>query len=173
MKILKSFKCAAKGILYTIKNEKNMRIHTVISFYVLLFSCFFHLSFVKYAVLFLTIGSVLTLEMFNTSIEAIIDICSKEYNSVAKIAKDIAAGAVMISSAFAVVIGIMFFGDFYVYISMWTFFAYNKLLFILLVLSILLSIIYIRKGPAEIKNKIFSTIKWLKNTLNKKINFGR
>jgi len=109
VKILKSFKCAAKGTLYTIKNERNMRIHTVISFYVLLFSLFFHLSFVKYAVLFLTIGSVLTLEMINTSIEAIIDICSAEYNSVARIAKDIAAGAVMVSSVVAAFIGIMIF----------------------------------------------------------------
>ncbi|MDO4200144.1 MAG: diacylglycerol kinase family protein [Clostridia bacterium] len=173
MKILKSFKFAVKGILYTIKNEKNMRIHTVISFYVLLFSCFFHLSFVKYAVLFLTLGSVLTLEMINTSLEAIIDICSKEYNSVAKIAKDIAAGAVMISSVFAVLIGIMLFSDFYVYMSMLTFFMYHKLLFVLLILSILVSVAYIKSGPMEIKHKAIHTIKWLRDILNKKIHFGR
>ena len=162
MKILKSFKCAAKGAIYTIKNERNMRIHTVISAYVLLFSCFFHLSVVKYAILFLTIGSVLTLEMINTSIEAIIDMCSKEYNAVAKIAKDIAAGAVMIASAIAVAVGIMFFGDFYVYIGMWTYFRYHKILFVLLVLSVFPSVLYIKSGPAEIKHKIISAIKLIK-----------
>ena len=162
MKILKSFKCAARGAIYTIKNERNMRIHTVISFYVLLFSCFFHLSFVKYAVLLLTIGSVLTLEMINTSIEAIIDICSKEYNSVARIAKDIAAGAVMISSVVAVAIGIILFGDFYAYIDMWAFFRYHKILLILLLLSVFPSLLYIKSGPAEIKRKIISLIKLIK-----------
>lgn len=150
-----------------------MRIHTVITFYVLLFSVFFHLSFVKYAVLLLTIGSVMTLEMFNTSIEAIIDICSKEYNSVAKIAKDIAAGAVMISSVFAVIIGIMLFSDLYVYMNMWTFFVYHKLLLVLFIISIFLSIIYIKSGPVELKHKTLHTIKWLKNMVNKKMHFGR
>lgn len=167
MKILKSFKCAAKGAIYTIKNERNMRIHTVISFYVLLFSCFFHLSFVKYAVLLLTIGGVLTLEMINTSIEAIIDICSKEYNSVAKIAKDIAAGAVMIFSIIAAVIGIMLFSDFYAYIGMWAFFRYHKILFILLILSVFPSLLYIKSGPAEIKHKIFSAVKLIKKHIKK------
>ncbi len=162
MKILKSFKCAAKGALYTIKNERNMRIHTVISFYVLLFSLFFHLSFVKYAVLFLTIGSVLTLEMINTSIEAIIDICSAEYNSVARIAKDISAGAVMVSSIVAAFIGVMIFSDFSAYIDMWAFFRYRKILFMLFVLSIFPSLVYIKSGPAEIKRKTISAIKLLK-----------
>lgn len=166
MKILKSFKCAAKGAIYTIKNERNMRIHTVISAYVLLFSCFFHLSVVKYAILFLTIGSVLTLEMINTSIEAIIDICSKEYNAVAKIAKDIAAGAVMIASMVAVAIGIMFFGDFYTYIGMWAYFRYHKFLLVLLVISVFPSLIYIKSGPAEIKRKIISAIKLIKKHIN-------
>lgn len=121
----------------------------------------------------MTIGSVLTLEMINTSIEAIIDICSKEYNSVAKIAKDIAAGAVMISSVFAVIIGIMLFSDFYVYMSMWTFFMHHKLLFILLAVSVLVSLAYIKSGPVEIKRKIMHIIKFLKDALNKKIHFGR
>ena len=139
-----------------------MRIHTVVSFYVLLFSWFFHLSAVKYAVLFLTIGSVLTLEMINTSIEAIIDICAKEYNAVAKIAKDIAAGAVMISSVAAVAVGMALFGDLYAYINMWAFFRCHQILFILLVISTFPSMIYVKSGPAEIKHKITSAIKLLK-----------
>ena len=162
MNIFKSFKCAAKGAVYTIKNERNMRIHTVISAYVLLFSCFFHLSVVKYAVLFLTIGSVLTLEMINTSIEAIIDICAKEYNSVAKIAKDIAAGTVMIAAVIAVAIGGVFFSDFYAYINMWAFFRCHKILFVLLILSVFPSLLYIKSGPAEIKRKIILAIRLLK-----------
>lgn len=134
----------------------------MISFYVLLFSVFFHLSFVKYAILFLTIGSVLTLEMINTSIEAIIDICSKEYNSVAKIAKDIAAGAVMISSIIAVLVGVVLFNDFRAYINMWAFFRCHKMLFTFLVLSAFPSLVYIKSGPAEIKRKLISAIKLIK-----------
>lgn len=166
MKILKSFKCAAKGAIYTIKNEKNMRIHTITSFYILIFSFFFHLSFVRYAVLFLTISSVLTLEMINTSIEAIIDMCSSEYNSVAKIAKDIAAGAVMISSVVAVIIGVMIFSDFDAYIYMWAFFCYHKILFVLLIFSIFPSLLYIKSGPTEIKHKTISVIKLLKKHID-------
>lgn len=162
MKLIKSLKYAAKGIVYTIKNEKNMRIHTVIGFYVLLASCFFHLSVVKYLVLFLTIGGVMALEMLNTSVEAIIDICAKEYNSVAKVAKDIAAGSVMIFSIVAVVVGLALFSDIYAYIAMWAYFRYHKILFILLMGSVFISVVYVRSGPAEIKNKFIWVLRALK-----------
>lgn len=162
MKLVKSLKCAVKGIIYTIKNERNMRIHTVIAFYVMLASCFFHLSVVKYAILMLTIGGVMSLEMLNTSVEAIIDICAKEYNSVARVAKDIAAGAVMIFSAVAAAVGFVLFSDMYAYIGMWAYFRCHKILLILLIGSIFISVIYIRSGPAEIKNRLISIVKTVK-----------
>lgn len=139
-----------------------MRVHTVIAFYVLIFSCFFELSIEKYILLFLTIGSVLSLEMINTSIEGIIDICSKEYNALAKVAKDIAAGAVMVASFVAVIIGLILFCDFSAYINMWAFFCSHKIVFAVLILSFLLSVVYVRFGPVEMKNQIKSKLKKFK-----------
>lgn len=163
MKILKSFKCATKGLIYTVKNEKNMRIHTVASFYVLLFSCFFDLNIEKYLLLFLVIGLVITLEMINSSIEAIIDICAKEYNTVAKVAKDVAAGSVMVASLIAVVTGLALFCDMSAYVKMWEFFVSHKMALLVFVLSVILSCVYIRSGPTEIKNKIKFLIRIFKN----------
>lgn len=104
----------------------------------------------------------MSLEMLNTSVEAIIDICAKEYNSAAKVAKDIAAGAVMIFSGAAALVGLVLFSDIYAYIGMWAYFSCHKMLLILLIGSIFLSIIYVRSGPAEIKNRIVWAFKMLK-----------
>lgn len=161
--MLKSFKCAAGGMIYTLKNERNMRSHTVVAFYVLLLSLFFEFNVEKYAILFLTIGSVMALEMVNTSLEGIIDICAKEYNATAKMAKDIAAGAVMISSIVAVVIGLLLFCDISSYIKMWLFFYSHKIVLMLFILSIFVSGVYIRFGPVEIKNQLKYGIKFIKN----------
>lgn len=161
--MLKSFKCAADGMIYTLKNERNMRSHTVAAFYILLLSLFFEFNVEKYAVLFLTIGSVMALEMVNTSIEGIIDICAKEYNATAKMAKDIAAGAVMISSIVAVVIGLLLFCDVSSYVKIWLFFCSHKIILTLFLLSIFVSAVYIRFGPVEIKNQLKCGIKFIKN----------
>ncbi len=106
----KSFLYALKGFFYCIKNERNMRIHIVFAVFMFTFSLFFKLTGLEYAVLFLTIGMVIFCEIINTAIEALVNLSSPAYNSLAKVAKDVAAGGVFLSSIVAVFVGIALFG---------------------------------------------------------------
>ncbi len=153
MNTIKSLKFAIKGIIYAVKNERNMRIHTVVAMYVLIFSLFFDMTFLKYAILILAIGLVIMAEMFNSAIENLIDLYSKDYNAAAKVAKDVAAGAVLIMCGTAIAIGAMLFNDFSAYIKMWAFFYAHPILILLLSFCIFISYKYIFLGPIEMKNR--------------------
>ena len=163
MKVLKGFRCAARCIIYSLKNERHMRIHAVVSFYVFVFSWFFDFNIEKYALAFLTMALVMSLEMVNSSIEGVVDMCSKEYSSTARVIKDVAAGAVFVASCFAAVVGLMLFSDVQAYKSMWAFLCYNKLMMIAMLLTIPISVMYVQIGSLGIKNKIMLILKHLKN----------
>ena len=109
--LIQAFNNAIEGILYTFKNEKNMKIHYLCAIIVLFTSLFFDLDKMEMIILFLLIGGVIICEMFNTAIEKAIDGVSTEYNPLFKIAKDVSAGAVLISSMIAVVGGYLLFRD--------------------------------------------------------------
>lgn len=158
MNILRSLKFAVKGIVYAIKNERNMRIHTIATIYVIVFSMFFNMSLTEYVILTLIIGLIMMAEMFNSSIENLIDLCSKDYNSTAKAAKDIAAGGVLIVCIGAFISGIFLFSDGNAYIRMWKFFSSYPLCLLLLMLFSYLSYLYVFVGPVEIKNRIKTLI---------------
>ena len=68
-----------------------------------------HVSMVEWCILLLTISLVLVLEMVNTAIERAVDLVTKDYYELAKIAKDVAAGAVLVASMFSVVLGVLIF----------------------------------------------------------------
>ena len=91
MSFFKSFKYAFRGILYCIKNERNMRFHTVTALYVLIFARFFNFSRGELLLLILTIASVLSAEAMNTSIEKTDDKLTKEYDEKIRRSKDSAA----------------------------------------------------------------------------------
>ncbi len=166
IKILKSFKHAIDGIIYTLKNERHMRFHIVASVAVLIFSLFFKLNVEKYCILFLTIAFVIVSEFFNTAVESVIDIESENYSVVAKIAKDVAAGAVLVAAGFAVLVGICLFHDIYCYVNMLFFFLLHPLCFIILVLFGAFSYFYIVRGPVEMKNKAKKIMRVLKGKKN-------
>lgn len=109
--LVKSFAYAFRGFLFCLKNERNMRIHVVMATLVLLFSFYYDLSRIEYAVLLLILGMVMVCELFNTSIEALVNLGSPSYDSLARIAKDVAAGAVFMCAIAAVGVGIMIFGN--------------------------------------------------------------
>lgn len=114
MKIRKftdSFNYAIEGIIYAIRTQRNMKIHMTAAILVLIFSLFFNFSKLEMLILFLTITIVLVLEMINTAIEATIDVLANYYHPLAKIAKNVAAGAVLISAVNAVVVGYLLFFD--------------------------------------------------------------
>ncbi|MBD5138451.1 MAG: diacylglycerol kinase family protein [Ruminococcus sp.] len=109
--LLKSFVYAFRGILAAVKTQRNMRIHFTAAVYVTAFSFFYDLTRAEYALLALTFGAVISCEMINTAVEAAVDISSPGYSEKAGFAKDAAAGAVLVAAVFAVVVGVLLFGD--------------------------------------------------------------
>ncbi|MFZ5965912.1 MAG: diacylglycerol kinase [Bacillota bacterium] len=110
-KLLDSFNYAIDGIIHTLKTQRNMRIHFTMAIVVLFVSLFFNLSKLEILLLFFTISLVIIAEMVNTSIEATIDLITKDYHELAKIAKNVAAGAVLISAMNATVVAYVIFFD--------------------------------------------------------------
>ena len=108
---LKAFVYAFEGIWETIKTQRNFRFHMAAAVYVTAFSFFYELSKAEYVLLILTFSSVMASEMINTAVESAVDLYSKEYSKAAKTAKDAAAGAVLVTAIFSVVIGIVLFWD--------------------------------------------------------------
>ncbi|WP_026893674.1 diacylglycerol kinase [Clostridiisalibacter paucivorans] len=110
-KLIDSFNYAVEGIIYTLKTQRNMRIHTLAAFLVLFFSLFINFSRVELIILFFTISLVVITEMINTAIEKAIDIYTKEYHPLAKIAKNVAAGAVLVSAINAIIVAYLLMFD--------------------------------------------------------------
>ncbi|TYQ15521.1 UNVERIFIED_CONTAM: diacylglycerol kinase (ATP) [Acetivibrio alkalicellulosi] len=104
-----SFNNAIKGIIYVIKTERNMKIHVVVSILVFLMSLFLDLTKTELIVICFTVGMVITAELFNTAIEVIVDLITTGYHPKIKIIKDVSAGAVLVVSFIAMVIGYFIF----------------------------------------------------------------
>ncbi|MCR6544030.1 diacylglycerol kinase family protein [Dehalobacterium formicoaceticum] len=107
---LESISFALSGIIHAYRTQRNMRIHSFFVLVVLFFALLLSLTRIEMAILILTMLMVLTLEMVNTALEAVVDMVTEEYLPLAKIAKDVAAGAVFLASLGAVLIGILIFG---------------------------------------------------------------
>lgn len=110
--VLESFKYAVDGILDVFRTQKHMRFHFVTVVLVLLVALMFGLDKKDILILLFTISMVLMAEMFNTAIEAVVDLVTQTYHPLAKFAKDAAAGAVLIATATAILVGcLLFLGD--------------------------------------------------------------
>lgn len=105
-----SFKFAFSGLWYVICTQRNAQIHLIIAIIVLVIALFLNLGIIQWAILILTIIVIFSAEMFNTAIEVLVDLVSPEFHPLAKIAKDIAAGAVLLLAIGAVVIGLLILG---------------------------------------------------------------
>ncbi len=108
-RVLASFRHAAAGVVYAFKTERNMKIHVFAAVLVLLFAYFFSVSRIEWLILLVAICLTMTLELVNTAIEHAVNLYTMEYHPHAKMAKDIAAGAVLISSAISAIIGFAIF----------------------------------------------------------------
>lgn len=103
--LLLSFKYAGQGVAYAFRTQRNFRIHLIIGAIALGLSVYFQISAIACAVISLTIALVLVLELLNTALEAVVDLTvGREFHQLAKIAKDCAAGAVLIAAITALVI---------------------------------------------------------------------
>ena len=98
------------GLVFTIRTQRNAKIHASVGLLAFAMATWLGLDPIHWSVLLLTIGSVLVGETINTTVEAIVDLLSPEWHEQAKIAKDVSAGAVLILSLTAVVIGLLIFG---------------------------------------------------------------
>ncbi|ELS04588.1 diacylglycerol kinase [Xenococcus sp. PCC 7305] len=100
-----SFKYAWAGVRYAFATQRNFRIHTVIGAFAISLGLFLHISAVEIAIVAVTCAIVMVLELLNTAIESVVDLTVKQtYHELAKIAKDCAAGAVLISAIAAVLV---------------------------------------------------------------------
>lgn len=107
--LLESFNYAFEGIIHALKTQRNMRLHFTATTLVLLASLLFQLTKVEIIILFFTIAFVIVAEMVNTAIEVVVDLITLEHHPMAAIAKNVAAGAVLIASVMAVVVGYLIF----------------------------------------------------------------
>ncbi len=109
--LLESFNWAFQGVVHALRSERNMWIHFGAAVLVLIASLFFALTRLEVVALFLAISLVLITEMLNTAIEHVVDLVTDELDPRAKIAKDVAAGAVLVSTVNALAIAYLVFYD--------------------------------------------------------------
>ena len=104
-RLLKSFVYASKGFSAAFRSQFNMRFHFVMAIVVMIASILLRVSAVEWCIILLCIGSVLSAELLNTSIELNVDLTMPEQNEKAGQSKDIAAAAVFVVSIMSVIIG--------------------------------------------------------------------
>ncbi|MGQ9628836.1 MAG: diacylglycerol kinase [bacterium] len=109
--IAESFNNAIEGVIYVVKTQRNMRVHFGMAVIVLVGCLLLGVSRMELALVSLTVVSVLALEMANTALELLVDLVTEAYHPIARIVKDIAAGAVLLVSVNAIFIGYLIFGD--------------------------------------------------------------
>ena len=109
--ILESFNFAFEGVIHVLRTQRNMRIHFATAAIVLIAAVALGVGRLELMALLLAISFVLIAEMINTALEAGIDVATTSFDPLAKLAKDIAAGAVLIATVNAVAVGYLVFSD--------------------------------------------------------------
>ncbi|MGH3145608.1 MAG: diacylglycerol kinase [Rubrobacter sp.] len=109
--VARSFEHAYRGMISAVRSQRNMRFHVAAAVAVLVASVLVGVSKFELAVLILTILIVFVTEMFNTAMEFVVDMVTSEYHPLAKLAKDVSAGAVLVSSIGAVLVGYLVLAD--------------------------------------------------------------
>lgn len=108
---IESFNNAINGIIHSIKNEVHMKIHIFFAIIILILSLLIDISKYEIMLIIVMITLVIFSELINTSIEKIVDITSPKYSEIARIAKDVAAGAVLVNTMGAIGVGYLIFYD--------------------------------------------------------------
>lgn len=105
-----SFRYAAAGCAYMLRHQKNTRIILAATLIVIPFAAWLGIKTDQWAILTLTVGGVWVAEFFNAAIEAVVNLSTSEIHPMARVAKDVAAAAVLITALVAVLIGLLLFG---------------------------------------------------------------
>lgn len=154
---IKGFGYAFRGIAFGVINERNMRFHVSIFIYMmffLLYYDFFEVSKTQFAILLMMSSLVMAGELFNTGIERAADAATLEKNEFVKIAKDAAAGAVLVLAIFSVAVGIIILYQPSAFTEMFCYFKNNPLYIAVLAVTLILDGIFILSGPKKIINFI-------------------
>lgn len=154
---IKGFGYAFRGIAFGVINERNMRFHVSIFIYMMFFLLhydFFEVSKTQFAILLMMSSLVMAGELFNTGIERAADAATLEKNEFVKIAKDAAAGAVLVLAIFSVAIGIIILYQPSAFTEMFCYFKNNPLYIAVLAVTLILDGIFILSGPKKIINFI-------------------
>ena len=109
-KFIASFGYAFSGLWHVLRTQRNARVHMFIGACAIILGVVLRISAVEFAMIFIAISGVFIAEMFNTVIEICIDFVSPGYHPLAKIAKDVAAGAVLLNAILSIIIGLFVFG---------------------------------------------------------------
>jgi diacylglycerol kinase (ATP) len=107
--IIESFNYAIEGVIHVLRTQRNMRIHFAVAVVVIVVAAAVGVSKIELIALLISIAFVLVAEMINTAVESAIDAATTSFDPMAKLAKDIAAGAVLIASVNAVAVGYLVF----------------------------------------------------------------
>lgn len=110
-KMVDSFNYAINGIIETVRTQRNMRIHLIAALCVLIACFLIDISKAEFLILCITVTMVLAAEVINTAIESTIDMAANHYHPLAKIAKNAAAGAVLITAINSLIVGYIIFWD--------------------------------------------------------------
>jgi diacylglycerol kinase (ATP) len=109
--VARSFGHAYRGLVYAVRTQRNMRFHVVAAAIVLVLSLLVGVSKLELAILVLVIMAVFVTEMLNTALEFTVDLATREYRPLAKLAKDVSAGAVLVASVAALAVGYLVLSD--------------------------------------------------------------
>lgn len=151
---LKGFWYALRGIGECICAERNMRVHIVISLYVLYFCQYYKFSITRYALIIAVIAFVLALELMNTAIERACDAITTEKHPLIKVAKDASAGAVLVGAVASVVIGVLIFWDTEILWNIISSLCYSPEGLTIFILTLLASTVFVVVGPREFVDSI-------------------
>jgi len=104
-----SFRYAFAGIVTALKEEPNLKFHFLVGLLVIITSCLLKISKTDWIIIIFLIGFVISVELTNTAIEAVVDAFTDKEHPGAKLAKDIAAGAVLTAATTSAILGILIF----------------------------------------------------------------
>jgi diacylglycerol kinase len=111
-KFIKSFGYAFKGLAAAWKDQHNLKVQAVMGTLVIIAGFYFQIHVMEWYVILIVIGIVLSLELINTALESLVDLVTQEHLPLAGKIKDIAAGAVLMFSIIAAIIGVLIFGKY-------------------------------------------------------------
>ena len=108
--LIDSFRDAGNGFIHVIRTQRNMVIHLIVALLTIIFGWRLGLTAVEFSLIMVCIVMVIAGEIFNTVVETVVDLCTREYHPLAAQAKDMAAAGVLVLSVTAAIIGVIIFG---------------------------------------------------------------